>query len=208
MNKMLTDVYEFHKIYGSSFSDEPTIPNSDVKKLRLNLIDEELDELKEAFDDNNIIEVADALVDLLYVINGCAITCGIQDIINKYVDDIYNLKIENNLGNPKIPDKDISKLHVDLIKKELEHLTTAFDENNIAAIINAIYTMAFMVIKCVKACNLQNTYMLCHNEIHASNMSKLGEDGNPIKRDDGKILKGPNFFKPNLEKIIKNERTV
>jgi predicted HAD superfamily Cof-like phosphohydrolase len=41
------------------------------------------------------------------------------------------------------------------------------------------------------------------NEIHASNMSKLGEDGKPLLREDGKILKGPGFFKPNLAKFIK-----
>ena len=41
------------------------------------------------------------------------------------------------------------------------------------------------------------------DEIHRSNMSKLGEDGNPVYREDGKVIKGPNFFKPDIAKIIK-----
>lgn len=131
-------VREFHETYGCPVRDTP---NAEVpeKALRVELINEEFDELIDAlgvwdtgiitrqrFRDegpSNIVEVADALGDLLYVIYGAAYTFGI-------------------------------------------------DLDSVLA------------------------------EIHRSNMSKLGEDGKPIYREDGKVLKGPNFFKPDLKKVL------
>mgnify|MGYP002414128021 CR=1 FL=1 len=95
----------------------------DTQKLRVDLIQEELDELKEAFDNEDVIEVADALTDLLYVIYGAGHAYGL----------------------------DLDK---------------------------------------------------CFEEVHASNMSKLGADGKPIHREDGKVLKGPDFFQPDLNKCL------
>lgn len=119
-------VIEFHELFDSPAKSNPHFPNDNLIGLRLRLIDEEVDELKEAIEQRDIVEVADALTDILYVVYGMGITFGID-----------------------------------------------LDE--------------------------------CFNEVHGSNMSKLGEDGKPVKREDGKILKGPNFRKPDLKKIIFKE---
>ena len=102
---------------------DTTLREAETRALRYELIREELEELHEAFGAKDIVEVADALADLLYVVYGAGHAFGID-----------------------------------------------LDE--------------------------------CFLEVHRSNMSKLGEDGKPVKRFDGKIMKGPGFFAPDLESIL------
>lgn len=124
-------VKQWHEVFAPHFASRtgPTleIPET-THDLRIGLIDEELDELKEALELNDIVEVADALCDLLYVVYGAGVTYGLP------MDELFA-------------------------------------------------------------------------EVHRSNMSKLGDDGKPVVREDGKVLKGPNFSLPNLEMILKKGPT-
>ena len=113
----------FMKTFGQEVKSKPSFSTDKINKLRLDLIKEELDELKEAMDNKDLLEVADALTDILYVTYGAGHAFGI---------------------------------------------------------------------------NLDQ----CFEEVQNSNMSKLGEDGKPIYNEFGKVMKGPNYFKPNLEKFI------
>ena len=117
-------VGEFMKTFGQEVKNEPSFSTNKINELRVSLIQEELDELKEAMQNKDLLEVADALTDLLYVTYGAGHAFGI----------------------------DLDK---------------------------------------------------CFNEVQNSNMSKLGEDGKPIYNELGKVMKGPNYFKPNLKKFIK-----
>ncbi len=124
----LDQVQEFHDTYGLPVENEQTCGSEKTKQLRINLLQEELDELKEALSNDDMVKTLDALIDLQYVLDGAFLSFGLQEV-----------------------------------KQE------AFDE------------------------------------VHRSNMSKLGEDGNPIRREsDGKVMKGPNYFKPDLAQFIKN----
>ena len=126
----LDQVQEFHETYGLPVESEQTTGNAQTKQLRINLLQEELDELKEALDNDDYVETLDALIDLQYVLDGAFLSFGMQDV------------------------------------KE-----AAF------------------------------------NEVHRSNMSKLGEDGKPIRREgDGKVMKGPNYFKPDMAQFIKAKK--
>jgi predicted HAD superfamily Cof-like phosphohydrolase len=118
-------VGEFMSTFGQTVRTKPTLPIKlpQVSRLRVELIEEELQELRKALEDNDVIEVADALTDLLYVVYGSGHAFGID-----------------------------------------------LDQ--------------------------------CFEEVHSSNMSKLGEDGQPIFREDGKVLKGPNYFKPMLQEVL------
>ena len=116
-------VRKFMKTFGQEIKEKAQFPNEKVTSLRHDLIKEELDELKEAMDNNDIKEVADALTDILYVTYGAGHAFGI---------------------------------------------------------------------------NLDK----CFEEVQNSNMSKLGSDGKPIYNDKGKVMKGPNYFKPDLGKIV------
>lgn len=121
-----TKVKEFQTIFKSHVSEKPVLPNTEERDLRKRLLEEEYNEYLEGENNNDIIEIADALGDMLYIIYGTAVSYGLP--------------------------------------------------------INEIF-----------------------NEIHASNMSKLDENGNPIFREDGKILKGKNYFKPDLKSIIERK---
>ena len=116
-------VGDFMEAFGQDVQFEPTWPDFNTRELRLELIQEELDELSDAVADRDMIQIADALTDLLYVVYGAGHTFGID-----------------------------------------------LDE--------------------------------CFQEVHSSNMSKLGDDGRPIHREDGKVMKGPNYFEPDLENIL------
>ena len=113
----------FMKTFGQDVKNKPSFSTDKINKLRLDLIIEELDELKEAIDNKDLVEVADALTDILYVTYGAGHAFGIN-----------------------------------------------LDE--------------------------------CFKEVQDSNMSKLDKNGKPIYNDAGKVLKGPNYFKPDLSKFI------
>ena len=116
-------VAEFMRAFEQDVHSDTTLREAETRALRYELIREELEELHEAFGAKDIVEVADALADLLYVVYGAGHAFGIN-----------------------------------------------LDE--------------------------------CFLEVHRSNMSKLGEDGKPVKRFDGKIMKGPGFFAPDLESVL------
>jgi len=117
-------VKKFMETFGQEVKSSPSFSSEKINKLRYNLIKEELDEFKNALENDDLLEAADALTDILYVTYGAGHAFGID--------------------------------------------------------LDA-----------------------CFQEVQSSNMSKLGENGKPIYNDQGKVMKGPNYFKPDLSKFIK-----
>ena len=113
----------FMKTFSQEVKTKPSFSSDKINKLRVDLIKEELDELQEAMKNNDLLEVADALTDILYVTYGAGHAFGI----------------------------DLDK---------------------------------------------------CFEEVQNSNMSKLDENGKPIYNESGKVMKGPNYFKPDLSKFV------
>ena len=113
----------FMKTFGQEVKDKPSFSTDKINKLRIDLIKEELEELSEAMKNKDLLEVADALTDILYVTYGAGHAFGI----------------------------DLDK---------------------------------------------------CFEEVQNSNMSKLDDKGNAIYNDSGKVMKGPNYFKPDLSKFV------
>ena len=113
----------FMKTFSQEVKTKPSFSSDKINKLRIDLIKEELNELQEAMSNNDLLEVADALTDILYVTYGAGHAFGI----------------------------DLDK---------------------------------------------------CFDEVQNSNMSKLGENGEPIYNESGKVMKGPNYFKPDLSKFV------
>ena len=116
-------VKQFMQTFGQEVKTKASFSDDKTNQLRLDLISEELEELKNAMESKDLLEVADALTDILYVTYGAGTAFGI----------------------------DLDK---------------------------------------------------CFDEVHNSNMSKLGDDGKPIYNDQGKVMKGPKYFKPELSKLI------
>ena len=117
-------VKTFMQTFGQEVKLKPSFSTEKINDLRYSLIQEELDELKQAIENKDLLEVADALTDILYVTYGAGHAFGID------LDS-------------------------------------------------------------------------CFEEVQNSNMSKLGDDGKPIYNDAGKVMKGPNFYKPDLSKFVK-----
>ena len=122
----------------------------------------------------------------------------------KAVTDFHNafgIGIEEK-PNSKLPEE-ISKLRFDLMKEENEEYLEAANANDLIEIGDALGDMLYILCGTIISHGFQDKIEAIFDEIQRSNMSKLGADGKPIYREDGKVLKGPNYFKPNLKKILK-----
>ena len=95
----------------------------------------------------------------------------------------------------------INLLRISLIKEELEELQQAIRENNILEVADALTDILYVTYGAGHAFGINLDE--CFNEVQESNMSKLGENGKPIYNENGKVMKGPNYFKPELSKFIK-----
>jgi predicted HAD superfamily Cof-like phosphohydrolase len=96
-----------------------------------------------------------------------------------------------------------NELRYNLMKEENEEYLEAVENNDIVEIADALGDMLYILCGTILEHGLQHKIEEVFDEIQRSNMSKLGEDGKPIYREDGKVMKGPNYFKPNFSAILK-----
>jgi predicted HAD superfamily Cof-like phosphohydrolase len=102
--------------------------------------------------------------------------------------------------NAAFPDPKIQTLRYDLIREELDELKVALDDKNLKEVADALTDILYVTYGAGHAFGIDLDK--CFNEVQQSNMSKLGEDGKPIYNEHGKVMKGPNYFQPNLQKFI------
>ncbi|MEO2099753.1 MAG: nucleoside triphosphate pyrophosphohydrolase family protein [Flavobacteriaceae bacterium] len=112
----------------------------------------------------------------------------------------FGLGVEQQ-PNAKLP-KAISQLRYNLMKEENEEYLEAAQADDLVEIGDALGDMLYILCGTIIAHGFQDKIEAIFDEIQRSNMSKLGNDGKPIYREDGKVLKGPNYFKPNIKKIL------
>ena len=98
--------------------------------------------------------------------------------------------------------KNISELRFNLMKEENEEYLQATRDEDLIEIGDALGDMLYILCGTIIAHGFQDKMESIFDEIQRSNMSKLGADGKPIYRKDGKVMKGPNYFKPDLKKIL------
>ncbi len=98
------------------------------------------------------------------------------------------------------PNEKITSLRYDLIKEELEELKEAMDKKDIKEVADALTDILYVTYGAGHAFGINLDK--CFNEVQNSNMSKLGLDGKPIYNEKGKVMKGPNYFKPDLGKFV------
>ena len=101
-----------------------------------------------------------------------------------------------NLGTAK------NTLRFNLMKEENEEYLEAAEQGDLVEVADALGDMLYILCGTIIEHGMQDKIEAVFKEIQRSNMSKLGEDGKPIYREDGKVLKGPNYFKPNIAKIL------
>ena len=118
----------------------------------------------------------------------------------KIFHEAFGVKISNK---PTLElSKDILKLRHSLMQEENNEYLKAVEENNLIEVADALGDMLYILCGTILTHGFQNLIEDIFDEIQSSNMSKLGDDGKPIYRNDGKVLKGPNYKKPNIKKII------
>ena len=100
----------------------------------------------------------------------------------------------------EFPNEKIMALRYDLIKEELEELKSAIDNNDIKEVADALTDILYVTYGAGHAFGINLDK--CFTEVQNSNMSKLGLDGKPIFNEKGKVMKGPNYFKPDLNKFV------
>ena len=100
----------------------------------------------------------------------------------------------------EFPNDKITSLRLDLIKEELAELEAAINKKDIKEVADALTDILYVTYGAGHAFGINLDE--CFKEVQNSNMSKLGEDGKPIYNEKGKVMKGPNYFKPDLNKFV------
>ena len=110
----------------------------------------------------------------------------------------YSQEVKDKAG---FSDVKTNKLRIDLIKEELEELTEAIQDENLLEVADALTDILYVTYGAGHAFGIDLDK--CFEEVQNSNMSKLGEDGKPIYNEAGLVMKGPNYFKPDLSRFVK-----
>ena len=128
--------------------------------------------------------------------------------MKKYTDAVHEFHTAFKLGIKNTPTADIGNsrnlLRFNLMKEENEEYLEAANNNDLVEVADALGDMLYILCGTIIEHGLQYKIEEVFEEIQRSNMSKLGEDGEPIYREDGKVLKGPNYFKPNIQSILES----
>ena len=111
----------------------------------------------------------------------------------------YGVPVNNS---PQFPEYKRIKLRNNILYEEVAELEDALVRRDMTAVADAITDCLYVLIGTALELGIAEKIPACFDEVHRSNMSKLGDDGLPILREDGKVLKGPNYFKPDLKSII------
>jgi predicted HAD superfamily Cof-like phosphohydrolase len=103
-------------------------------------------------------------------------------------------------SSPEFPDEKTVDLRLELIKEELRELQEAIAANDIVEVADALTDLLYVIYGAGAAFGIDLD--ACFEEVHESNMSKLMPDGTVLRREDGKIMKGPDYFQPDLKKVL------
>ncbi|MBC5842034.1 nucleoside triphosphate pyrophosphohydrolase family protein [Flavobacterium sp. F-380] len=126
--------------------------------------------------------------------------------MQKQINAVKEFHTAFKIGYSQTPKADLgknkNKLRFDLMKEENEEYLEAVNNNDLVEIADALGDMMYILCGTIVEHGLQDKIEAVFDEIQRSNMSKLDIDGNPIYREDGKVMKGPNYFKPDFSKIL------
>ena len=130
-------------------------------------------------------------------------TMNIHDLIKEVGVFHDSFGIENNFQPTTALTEEEIQLRFDLLKEENEEYLEAAKRGDLTEVADALGDIMYILFGTILKHGLQDKIVEVFKEIQASNLSKLGADGKPIYRADGKVLKGPNYFKPNINEVLK-----
>jgi predicted HAD superfamily Cof-like phosphohydrolase len=127
--------------------------------------------------------------------------------MQKQLNSVKEFHTAFKIGHSETPKADLGEhkniLRFNLMKEENEEYLEAVQNNDLIEIADALGDMLYILCGTIIEHGLQHKIEEVFDEIQRSNMSKLGEDGSPIYREDGKVMKGPNYFKPDFSTILR-----
>jgi len=126
----------------------------------------------------------------------------IQKLINQVGEFHDSFGIENNHKPTTAISPEEIQLRFDLLKEENEEYIEAAKNGDLTEVADALGDIMYILFGTILKHGLQDKIVEVFEEIQGSNMSKLGADGKPIYREDGKVLKGPNYYRPNIPAIL------
>lgn len=127
---------------------------------------------------------------------------SINPLLRKVAEFNKAFNIENRMV-PTIPDEATLELRYKLALEELDEFKEAAAAKDIVGMYDALIDQLYILLGTVHACGMGVALEEGFYEVHRSNMTKLGEDGNPIYREDGKVIKSERYDPPNLQKVLK-----
>lgn len=127
---------------------------------------------------------------------------SINPLLRKVAEFNKAFNIENYIV-PTIPDEATLELRYKLALEELDEFKEAAAAKDIVGMYDALIDQLYILLGTVHACGMGVALEEGFYEVHRSNMTKLGEDGNPIYREDGKVIKSERYDPPNLQKVLK-----
>ena len=134
------------------------------------------------------------------------LTFKTQFIMKRRIEAVQEFHTAFGLGMNEKPIADLGEaknmLRFNLMKEENEEYLEAANNNDLTEVADALGDMLYILCGTIIEHGMQHKIEEVFEEIQRSNMSKLGENGKPIYREDGKVLKGPNYFKPEIQKIL------
>lgn len=106
------------------------------------------------------------------------------------------------LSEPNLPAERVG-MRLSILEEEVRELREAVEAGDMVEVLDALCDIQYVLDGTFLEFGLHSVKQDAFGEVHASNMSKLGEDGEPVLREDGKVLKGPNFFRPDLAQFVR-----
>lgn len=225
-NNTIKLVEEFHKAFDHPIANEKCLPNQERMMFRIDFLNEELDEIEKAFNDNNTTDLIDGICDFQYVLDGLVIESGLQEFIKRDIELHYYSPLVQPGSTICFSVNTMD--YISRIRKGLSDLISIYNAKEVSEfsfcilwIQNKLYDFAF-------SCNMEEKYQKLMEEVHRSNMSKACLNENEVedtmkklskeniethykkigdyfvvyRSSDNKVMKSINYSKVDFSKIL------
>ena len=187
-------VREFQKAFGLDWEPGPRLPSARTRLVRQHLMYEETSEFIHAALSGDLIEMLDGLTDMQYILDGTAISCGMLPEVNGVRP--------SGRSTPVVPSPEKLDHHISILLHNLGYLHLGMGlKGQEKEVQGWLDQCQFQLDTIYDVCGMLGIKQVAFAEVHRSNMSKL-VDGKPTKDGSGRVLKGPDYSRPNLAQFI------
>jgi len=200
INKQLLQVWTFHQAFKIDQSDQMRLGTQSKRKLRLRLFAEELGEFTKATYNNDRVEQLDGVIDMIYILCGTVHYHGLGLMFQDFLNGEHDVDNSKPIESYPVEFGLVFKTN----NAEAKYLHGSITYSELMQMLVELTTLSIKLYNRLEKDGLVklDSFEKAFDEVHNSNMSKLDKQGNPIFREDGKVLKSDQYFKPNLNQFI------